>query len=98
DPDSLPLPLPLPLILAFDLALDIRGPSVAAESAGKNPQGAAHGCAAFSAGAGCPLGCPADSADPVRSIGRAGGMCFLCARFPCTSKERWLAPSRRESS
>src|SRR3546814_14102009 len=34
----------------------------------------------------------------MRSIGREGGVCFLCARFLCTSKERWLAPSRRESS
>src|SRR5690606_29808889 len=32
-----------------------------------------------------------------RCAGRAGGGCFLCARFLCTSKERWLAPSRRES-
>src|SRR5690606_39316454 len=30
------------------------------------------------------------------STGRAGGVCFLCARFLCTSKERWLAPSPRE--
>src|SRR5690606_38133607 len=28
------------------------------------------------------------SADPVRSTGRAGGGCFLCARFLCTSKEK----------
>src|SRR5690606_35391897 len=32
-----------------------------------------------------------------RCAGRAGGVCLLCARFLCTSKERWLAPSRRES-
>src|SRR5690606_26381029 len=40
---------------------------------------------------------PAGSADPVHRTGREGGVCFLCARFLCTGKERWLAPSRCES-
>src|SRR3546814_292642 len=41
---------------AVDLELDLRGPSEAAEAADRPRRGAAHGCAAFSAGAGCPLG------------------------------------------
>src|SRR3546814_18088557 len=41
---------------AVDLELDLRGPSEAAEAADTPRRGAPHGCAAFSAGAGCPLG------------------------------------------
>jgi hypothetical protein len=33
----------------------------------------------------------------AKPAGRRTGMCFLCARFLCTSKERWFAPSRREN-
>jgi hypothetical protein len=40
---------------------------------------------------------PAGFANPAQRAGRAGGVCFLCARFLCTSKERWLAPSQRET-
>src|SRR5690606_9823197 len=64
---------------------------------GQDPQGAAHGCAAFSAGAGCPLGKSRRLREPVaqRRARRRG--VFLCARFLCTSKERWLARSARET-
>src|SRR5690606_3752825 len=45
---------------AFDVdlasALDSRGPLRSGGAGGQDPQGAAQGCAAFSAGAGCPLG------------------------------------------
>src|SRR3546814_9591992 len=50
----------------------------------------------FPRGQDAPSENPAGSADPVQRTGREGGVCFLCARFLCTSKERWLAPSRRE--
>src|SRR3546814_20062532 len=51
----------------------------------------------FPRGQDAPSENPAGSADPVQRTGREGGVCFLCARFLCTSKERWLAPSRRET-
>src|SRR5690606_16915518 len=56
-----------------------------------------HGCAAFFAGAGCPF----EKSRRLRGPGaqrraRRRGV-FLCARFLCTSKERWLARSARET-
>src|SRR5690606_32132186 len=76
---------------------DLRGPSGAAEAADQTPQGRRTWmCGVFREGFDALSENPAGSADPVRSTGRAGGVCFLCARFLCTSKERWLAPSRRE--
>src|SRR5690606_1844336 len=76
----------------------LRGPSGAAGAADKTRRGAAHGCAAFSAEAGCLLGKSRRLRGPgAKHRARRRGV-FLCARFLCTSKERWLAPSRRESS
>src|SRR3546814_7386463 len=58
---------------AVDLELDLRGPSEAAEAADRPRRGAAHGCAAFSAGAGCPLGKSRRLREPgaQHQIGRA---------------------------
>src|SRR5690606_12902514 len=61
--------------------------------------GAAHGCAAFSAEASMPpRKIPPAPRTRCAAPGAQAGVCFLCAGFLCTSKERWLAPSRRESS
>src|SRR3546814_437899 len=45
-------------VLAFDFApsLAFPGPLRSGGAGGSDPKGAAHGCAAFSAGAGCPFG------------------------------------------
>ena len=84
-------------MLLLLIALDHRGPSVAAEAADKT-RGALHmDVQRFPQGQDAPSENPAGSANPVQRTGREGGVCFLCARFLCTSKERWLAPSRRES-
>src|SRR5690606_28784964 len=82
--------------VAFDL--DLRGPSVAAESADKTRRAPHKDVRRFPRRQDASSENPAGSADPVQRTGREGGVCFLCARFLCTSKERWLAPSRRESS
>src|SRR5690606_18819399 len=82
----------------LDLDLDLRGPSVAAEPADKTRRAPHRDVRRFPRGQDARSENPAGSANLVRSTGRAGGVCFLCARFLCTSKERWLAPSRRESS
>src|SRR5690606_27963444 len=83
---------------AVAVDLDLRGPSGAAEAADKTRRASHMDVRRFPRGQDAPSENPAGSADPVQSTGRAGGVCFLCARFLCTSKERWLAPSRRESS
>ena len=82
----------------LNLDLDLWGPSVAAEPADKTRRAAHRDVRRFPQGQDALSENPAGSANPMRSIGREGGVCFLCARFLCTSKERWLAPSRRESS
>src|SRR3546814_12686572 len=78
------------------LDLDLRGPSVAAEAADQTRRAPHMDVRCFPRGQDAPSENPAGSANPMRSTGREGGVCFLCARFLCTSKERWLAPSRSE--
>src|SRR5690606_36143441 len=92
----LPLPLPLPLILIW---LSTFGAPPKRRRRRTRPRRAPHmDVRRFPRGQDAPSENPAGSADPVQRTGREGGVCFLCARFLCTSKERWLAPSRRESS
>src|SRR3546814_11939099 len=79
------------------LDLDLRGPSVAAEPADKTRRAPHMDVRRFPRGQDAPSENPAGPANPLRSTGREGGVCFLCARFLCTSKDRWLAPSRRET-
>src|SRR3546814_10554086 len=86
------------LLFAVALALDLRGPSVAAGAADPTRRAPHMDVRRFPRGQDAPPENPAGSANPMRTIGRAGWVCFLFARFLCTSKERWLAPSRRESS
>src|SRR3546814_17525095 len=88
----------LDLDFDFDLDLDPRGPSVAAEAADQTRRAPHMDVRRFPRGQDAPSENPAGSANPAQRAGRKGGVCFLCARFLCTSKERWLAPSRRESS
>src|SRR5690606_2311588 len=83
--------------VAVAVDLDLRGPSGAAEAADKTRRAPHRDVRRFPRGQDARSENPAGSADPVQSTGRAGGVCVLCARFLCTSKERWLAPSRRES-
>src|SRR3546814_2931999 len=78
-------------------ALPIWAPSVAAEPADQTRRALHMDVQRFPQGQDAPSETPAGSANPVQRTGREGGVCFLCARFLCTSKERWLAPSRRES-
>src|SRR3546814_20217067 len=85
------------LVLALILALDVRGPSAAAESVDETRRAPHMDVRRFPRGQDALSENPAGSANPVQRTGREGGVCFLCARFLCTSKERWLAPSRRES-
>src|SRR5690606_5777321 len=82
----------------LDLDLDLRGPSVAAEPADQTRRAPHRDVRRFPRRQDASSENPAGSANPVQRTGREGGVCFLCARFLCTSKERWLAPSRRESS
>src|SRR3546814_40984 len=82
---------------AADFDFDSRGPSEAAEPADQTRRAPHMDVRRFPRGQDALSENPAGSANPVRSTGREGGVCFLCARFLCTSKERWLAPSRRES-
>src|SRR5690606_23623025 len=86
------------IVLDFDFDFDPRGPSVAAEPADKTRRAPHMDVRRFPRGQDAPSENPAGSANPVQCTGRVGGVCFLCARFLCTSKERGLAPSRRESS
>src|SRR5690606_9553358 len=86
------------LMLILPLPLTLGGPSEAAEPADKTRRAPHRDVRRFPRGQDAPSENPAGFADPTRSVGREGGVCFLCARFLCTSKERWLAPSRRESS
>src|SRR5690606_21086109 len=59
--------------VAVDLDLDLRGPSGAAESADKTPQGRrTRMCGVFRAGFDARSENPAGPADPVQSTGRAG--------------------------
>src|SRR5690606_9458126 len=88
----------LAVAVAVAVDLDLRGPSVAAGPADQTRRAPHMDVRRFPPGQDAPSENPAGSADPTRSVGREGGVCFLCARFLCTSKERWLAPSRRESS
>src|SRR3546814_18180203 len=81
-----------------DFEFDRRGPSVAAEPADKTRRAPHMDVRRFPRGQDAPSENPAGSANPMRSIGRAGGVCFLCVRFLCNSKERWLAAYRSESS
>src|SRR5690606_15041092 len=90
--------MPFTVAVAIDVDLDLRGPSVAAEPADKTRRAPHRDVRRFPRGQDARSENPAGSANPTRSVGREGGVCFLCARFLCTSKERWLAPSRRESS
>src|SRR3546814_5978791 len=83
---------------AVDLELDLQGPLRSGGGGGQEPAGAPHmDVRRFPRGQDAPSENPAGSANPVQGTGREGGVCFLCARFLCTSKERWLASSRRES-
>src|SRR3546814_273908 len=79
DPDSLPLPLPLPLILILILilAFDVRGPSAAAEPADKTRRAPHMDVRRFPRGQDAPSENPDGSANPMRSIGREGGVCFF---------------------
>ena len=86
------VPVPWPLLLIF------RVPSEAAEPADKTHRAPHMDVRRFPRGQDTPSENPVGSANPAQRAGREGGMCFLCARFLCTSKERWLAPSRRDSS
>src|SRR5690606_32417846 len=76
--------------VALDLDLDLLGPSVAAEPADKTRRAPRMDARRFPRGQDARSENPAGSADPVQRTGREGGVCFLCARFLCTSKERWL--------
>src|SRR3546814_12151520 len=70
------------------LDLDLRGPSVAAEAADQTRRAPHMDVRCFPRGQDAPSENPAGSANPMRSTGREGGVCFLCARFLCTSRER----------
>src|SRR3546814_18934430 len=83
--------------LDLDLDFDLRGPSVAAEAADQTRRAPHMDVRRFPQRQDASSENPAGYANPMRSIGRVGGVCFLCARFLCHRKERWLAPSRRES-
>src|SRR5690606_26526155 len=84
---------------AVDLDLDLRGPSGAAGAADQTPQGRRTWmCGVFRAGRMPARKIPPAPRTRCAAPGAQAGVCFLCARFLCTSKERWLAPSRRESS
>src|SRR3546814_5946703 len=63
------------------------GPLRSGGGGGQDPQGAAQGCAAFSAGAGCPSENPAGSANPVQRAGREGGVCFFAPGFFAHAKK-----------
>src|SRR3546814_16421935 len=78
----------LALVLALALAVDLRGPSVAAEAADKTRRAPNMDVRRFTRGQDAPSENPAGSADPVCSPGRAGGGCSLCTWFLCSSKER----------
>src|SRR3546814_7720145 len=75
--------------LDLDLDFDLRGPSVAAEAADQTRRAPHMDVRRFPQRQDASSENPAGSANPMRSIGRVGGVCFLCARFLCTSKERW---------
>jgi hypothetical protein len=86
------------LLLLLDLILTFGAPPQRRSRRAK-PAGRRTGmCGVFREGRMPSRKIPAGSANPAQRAGRAGGVCLLCARFLCTSKERWLAPSRRESS
>ncbi|HEY9540515.1 MAG TPA: hypothetical protein VIR05_02630 [Luteimonas sp.] len=91
------VPLTLIVLLTLLRLLPSRAPSVAAEPADQTRRALHMDVQRFPQGQDAPSENPAGSANPVQRTGREGGVCFLCARFLCTSKERWLAPSRRES-
>src|SRR5690606_25009738 len=72
----------------LDLDLDLRGPSGAAGAADQTPQGRRTGmCGVFRAGFDARSESPAGSADPVRSTGRAGGVCFFAPGFFAQAKK-----------
>jgi len=81
----------LPLLLFLRLLFRFWVPfAVAAESAGKHPQGDGHGCPSFFATTGCrvekfPL---TERTRSAKRGGRAGWVCFLLVTFLCTSKEK----------
>src|SRR5690606_30620945 len=74
--------------VAVDLDLDLRGPSGAAEAADQTPQGRrAWMRGVFRAGFDARSENPAGSADPVRSTGRAGAVCFFAPGFFAQAKK-----------
>src|SRR5690606_37051172 len=76
---------PLPLILTF--ASDVRGPSVAAEPADKTRRAPHMDVRRFPRGQDASSENPAGSADPVRSAGRGGGVCFFAPGFFAQAKK-----------
>src|SRR3546814_10190675 len=72
---------------------DSRGPSEAAEAADKTRRAPHMDVRRFPRAQDAPSETPAGYATPVQRTAREGGVCFLCARFLCTSKTRWLRPS-----
>src|SRR3546814_6859732 len=80
------VPLTLIVLLPLLRLLPSRGPSVAAEPADKTRRAPHMDVRRFPRGQDAPSENPAGSANPMRSIGRAVGVCILCARFLCTSR------------
>ncbi|MGN7724381.1 hypothetical protein ACTJIL_00985 [Luteimonas sp. 22616] len=72
---------------AVDADLDSRGPSVAAEAVDKTRRAPHMDVRRFPQGQDAPSENPAGSADPVRSAGRAGGVCFFGSRFFAQAKK-----------
>src|SRR5690606_22307028 len=74
--------------LELDLDLDLPGPLRSGGGGGQDPQGAAHGCAAFSARAGCPLGKSSRLRGPGASApGAQAGCAFFAPGFFAQAKK-----------
>src|SRR5690606_14816134 len=73
--------------VAVDLDLDLRGPSGAAEAADQTRRAPHMDVRRFPRGHDARSENPAGSADPVRSTGRAGGVCFFAPGFFAQAKK-----------
>src|SRR5690606_30809728 len=73
--------------VAVDLDLDLRGPSGAAGAADETRRAPRRDARRFPRGQDARSENPAGSADPVRSTGRAGGVCFFAPGFFAQAKK-----------
>src|SRR5690606_29356158 len=73
--------------VAVAVDLDLRGPSGAAEAADKTRRAPHRDVRRFPRGQDALSENPAGSADPVRSTGRAGGVCFFAPGFFAQAKK-----------